>query len=104
MACRTGCSTKDHVSYAECLRAAAVRVDPVINSPLQFAYEKTRSDLAAYRTARANGISPAGTTVEKVRQAEAASKVLGRAYDSHTDPPADMITTKTAARFVNWKE
>lgn len=64
-------------------------------------WSKTKRDLAAYKTARANGIQPEGTTVEKVREAEAATRRLGRPYDANTMPPANMIVNKNTARFVN---
>lgn len=99
--CRSGCQTKDHGSYAECLIAANVTINAVTVSPLKSMYEKTKTDLSAYGTARRNGIQPEGTTVEKVRQAENASRALGRPYDANVDPPASMIVNKNAARFVN---
>jgi len=83
------------------LQAANVTVTAVVNSPLQRMYETTKKDLSAYQTARANGIQPEGTTVEKVREAEAATRRLGRPYDANTMPPANMIVNKNAARFVN---
>lgn len=101
MSCRSGCPTKDHDSYSDCLRDANVRVAATINSALSFAWDKTRQDTTAYRAARVNGIQPEGTTVEKVRAAEQASRMLGRPYDAHTDPPANMIVNKNTARFVN---
>ena len=104
MTCRSGCKTKDHATYAECLRAATIQAKAVLTSPLSDVYAKTKTDLAAYEAARRHGIQPAGTTVEKVRDAEKASKLLGRPYNAETDPPAGMISNKTAARFVNWKE
>ena len=99
--CRSGCLTQDHASYAECLRAANVTVTAVVNSPFQGMYEKTKTELSAYQTARANGIQPEGTTIEKVREAETATRRLGRPYDANTDPPANMIVNKNTARFVN---
>lgn len=99
--CRSGCREKNHASYAECLQAANVTVSAVINSPLQFAWEKTKTDVAAYRTARTNGIQPEGTTVQKVRDAERASKLLGRPYNAERDAPAHMIVNKNTARFSN---
>lgn len=99
--CRTGCRTKDHDSYAECLRAASPTINATATSSLASMYQKTKTDLAAYETARRNGIQPEGTTVEKVRQAETASRRLGRPYDANTMPPASMIVNKNTARFVN---
>ena len=104
MSCRAGCRTKDHDSYAECLRAANVQTKAVLTSPLSDMYATTKKDLSAYEAARANGIQPGGTTLEKVKDAEAASRVLGRPYNADVDPPANLIKTKTAAKFVDWKE
>lgn len=101
MTCREGCRTKDHESYAQCLRSARVTVNATINSQLQGMWEKTKTDLSAYQTARANGIQPGGTSVEKVRDAESATRLLGRPYNANTDPPANMIVNKNTARFVN---
>ena len=64
-------------------------------------WSKTKADLAAYETARRNGIQPENTTVEKVREAEHASRMLGRPYNADTMPPANMIVNKNTARFVN---
>lgn len=99
--CRTGCKTKNHSSYAECLQAANPTINATATSGLSSMWSKTKSDLAAYETARRNGIQPEGTTVEKVRQAETASRHLGRPYDANTMPPASMIVNKNTARFVN---
>lgn len=104
MSCREGCRSKDHASYAECLRSANVQVNGVVNSPNQSMFETTKRDLAAYAAAKAEGISPMGTSASAVADARAATKMLGRPYEASTDPPPKMIATKTAARFVNWKE
>ena len=100
-ACRSGCREQSHSSYAECLQAANIGIGAGVSSPAQFAMDKTKKDLKAYQTARANGIQPGGTTIEKVREAEAASKALGRPYNAETMPPANMIVNKNTARFVN---
>jgi len=101
VSCREGCTSKDHRSYAECLRAASVTVTAIINSPMQRMFEQTKTELSAYKNARANGIQPEGTTIDKVREAETASRRLGRPYDANTMPPANMIVNKNTARFVN---
>ena len=102
--CRSGCPTQDHGSYAACLRAANVTVGATINSPLQQMWEATKADLPAYRQARADGIQPEATSMEKVREAQTATRMLGRPYNAEKDPPAKLISSKTAAKFVNWKE
>lgn len=104
MSCRSGCPTKDHVSYAECLRSANVQVDGVINSEHQSMFETTKGDLRDYAAAKAEGMHPRGTSRQAVAEARNATKLLGRPYDAQYDPPANMIKTKTAAKFVNWKE
>lgn|SRR5210317_1862655 len=101
MNCREGCKTKNHSSYAECLRDANPTVSAVTNSPLQNMYEKTKTDLNSFNEARQHGITPGGTTKEKVDEAKAASKLLGRPYNASSDPPANMIVSKQAAKFVN---
>jgi hypothetical protein len=101
MNCRTGCKTQNHSSWAECARASNVTVSATINSPLQRMYEATKKDLPAYRTARAHGIQPGGTSLEKVRHAEQATKLLGRPYNAEKDPPANLIVNKNTARFTN---
>ena len=101
MTCREGCLTKEHSSYAECLKDANPIVSSTMNSSLKTMWDKTKSDLSAYRSARANGIQPEGTTLAKVKAAESASRALGRPYDANTMPPANMIVNKNTARFVN---
>ena len=91
MSCRSGCKTKDHGSYAECLRAANVTTRVVSENSV-----RTQSDLDAYKSARANGIQPESTAASKVADAERASRLLGRAYDAEKDPPASMITKTTS--------
>jgi hypothetical protein len=99
--CRSGCKTQNHRSYAACLQAANVTIAATVTSSANFLYDKTKKDLSAYQTARLNGIQPEGTTVEKVRAAEDASRLLGRAYNAEKDPPANMIVNKNTAKFVN---
>jgi len=99
--CRSGCKTKDHRSYAECLQEANVSIAATINSPLQAMWDRTKRDLPAYRSARANGIQPESTSYDKIKQAENATRMLGRPYNAEKDPPASMIVNKNTARFAN---
>jgi hypothetical protein len=101
MACRTGCKTQDHASWAECARDANVRVTATTTSRNRDGYDQTKRDLRAYREARGAGIQPEGTTMDKIEAAKTATKAMGRPYDASTDPPASMITTKKAAKFVS---
>lgn len=104
MTCRSGCKTQDHADYATCLRAARVTTPATMNSPLSAVYDKTKGDLDAYRSARSHGIQPGATTMQKVQEAQAATKLLGRPYDANTMPPAHMIVNKNTARFVNTED
>ena len=84
MACRTGCVTKDHNSYAECLRAGAPRI-AYCNSANGHDFTKQKrldADLSAYRDARSQGIQPSGTSRPQVEAAVAISDKAGRAYDA----------------------
>ena len=84
MACRTGCVTKDHQSYAACLRAGAPRI-AYANSAGGWDYtqqKKWDADLAAYRSARAEGIQPSGTSRAQVTAAVALSDAKGKAWDA----------------------
>jgi len=98
MNCRSGCKTKDHKTYGQCLSAANIRTAATMNNPTASGVKK---ELSAYRSARANGIQPEGTTMNKVKEAESASRALGRPYNADVDPPANMIVNKNTARFVN---
>ena len=98
MNCRSGCKTKDHETYAQCLSAANIRTAATMNNPTA---SVVKNELSAYRSARANGIQPEGTTMNKVKEAESASRALGRPYNADVDPPANMIVNKNTARFVN---
>lgn len=100
MACRSGCTTKDHSSYAECARSANVKVSAISTSRNRDGFEQTRRDLKAYKEARSAGIQPEGTTIDKINAAKTATKAMGRPYNANTDPPASLITTKKAAKFV----
>lgn len=80
--CRTGCATKDHRSYGECLRAAA----PVVNlkATPKNAWDR---ELETYRSAREQGIQPAGTTLQATRQALDISDATGKAFDAGSAGP-----------------
>lgn len=64
MACRSGCKTKNHSSYAECLRSAGVRV-AYTDSANGWDYSKQRrwdNELQRYRDLESQGMEPLGTT------------------------------------------
>jgi hypothetical protein len=80
--CRSGCKTKDHASYHECLRDAGTRTylaapSRGLDGTAQKRWDKELSD---YRDARRQGIQPDGTTKAKVERAVKASDLAGAAY------------------------
>lgn len=82
MACRTGCKTKDHESYHECLRAAATGTYLVKASMNQDAVAQKRWDreLTDYAALRKEGIQPDGTFRKNLDQAKRLSDDAGAAY------------------------
>lgn len=78
MACRTGCPTKDHRNYAECARGIGINLTATPNN----AWDR---ELNAYRSAKEQGISPAGTSMAKIRHAVEVSDRTGVAYNYETD-------------------
>ncbi|KUJ70795.1 hypothetical protein ACZ90_00295 [Streptomyces albus subsp. albus] len=89
--CSSGCPTKDHSSYWECLRDKGVNT--YLASPskgLDGTAQKTWDhELDLYRKARKEGIQPDGTTLNKVTDAMRLSDAAGMAYGrdfSKADP------------------
>lgn len=82
MTCRSGCRTKDHASYHECLRAA--NTTTYLASPSKgldgTAQKRWDKELADYRSARRQGIQPDGTTSRKIEEAVRLSDAAGAAY------------------------
>lgn len=79
--CSTGCRTQDHSSWGECVRAKNARVAfSGIGGGDFTAQKKWDAELQAYRDARAQGIQPEGTTMDKIHAALDASDKAGAAY------------------------
>lgn len=80
--CRAGCRTQDHASWGECLRDAGVRT--YLASPSKgldgTRQKKWDSELALYRSARAQGIQPDSTNRPDIEKALKASDKAGAAY------------------------
>lgn len=89
--CTSGCRTKDHASYAECLKdknTATYLASPSkgLDGTRQKAWD---ARLQAYRDARSEGIKPDGTSMRKVIEAKRLSDEAGAAYGrdfSKADP------------------
>jgi hypothetical protein len=54
------------------------------NSNLRVSTRKWDKELEAYRSARAQGIQPAGTSMKKVNEAVQISEQAGKAFDAST--------------------
>lgn len=79
--CRSGCKTQDHATWGECARASRLNVGYCgIGGGDATAQKRWDSELELYRQARAQGIQPDGTTMNKVRHALELSDQRGAAY------------------------
>ena len=97
--CRSGCHTKDHDSWIECLRASNININSgdAGRAEAPMTAKKWDAELQAYRDARAEGIQPAGTTMKAINEAKSASDKLGAAYNADSMPSTDKITKQTAS-------
>jgi hypothetical protein len=77
MSCRSGCPTKDHANWGECLRSANLRLG---NETVAKDIKTTDKELSAYRDARKQGIQPRSTKLKDVQTATKISDALGKAY------------------------
>lgn len=79
--CTTGCRTKDHSTWGECMRAkhAIIAYSGIAGGDAS-AQKRWDNELQAYRDARAQGIQPDGTTMPKIQAALEASDRAGAAY------------------------
>jgi len=83
VSCRSGCPTKDHSSWGECLKASNIQMnsgDAASNKTMTS--KKWDAELQAYRDARKQGIQPAGTSMRKIREAVEISNKTGVAYQA----------------------
>ena len=67
------------------------------NSQRNAPRKRFENELSAYANAKAQGIQPGGTSMEKIREAEAASEVLNKPYNANSMPDAKNINQSTAA-------
>lgn len=86
MACRTGCPTQDHGSYAACLRGSGIRV-AYANSTNGWDYTRQKRfdrENAAYRQAVADGLQPTGFTEREIGEAyQHAEVAYANGYDTY---------------------
>ncbi len=79
--CTSGCKTRDHATWGECMRAknAVVAYCGIAGGDAS-KQKRWDSELSAYRDARAQGIQPEGTTRSKIDAALSASDRAGAAF------------------------
>lgn len=79
--CRSGCRSKDHESYADCLKAArpASSNSTQTRSTLYGLENQREVEVTAYRAARSQGIQPATTRLADINHAVASSQKAGQA-------------------------
>jgi hypothetical protein len=69
------------------------------SSQKQTSNKKWEGELDAYRAARAEGIQPAGTTMDKIQEARRASDAMGAAYDANTMASTNLIQNNTVDKL-----
>lgn len=78
MACSSGCKTKDHTSYGECMRAKGALKSLIDVS----AQKRADKNLDNYAQARKYGIQPKTTYKNDVDRAIAISEKTGSAFEA----------------------
>lgn len=89
--CSSACLTKSHRTFGECMRDKGLNLKPNLSDT-----QTTKAwdnELEAYRNARSQGIQPAGTTMEKIQDAEQKSQVMGQAFQA--DKPMWDVSVST---------
>jgi hypothetical protein len=77
VACSTGCRTKTHRTFGECLRAKNLQVADVAAHQTNQSLNKS---LDGYRSAREAGLQPDGVYAHQVQRAWSETDRTGEAY------------------------
>lgn len=77
--CSSGCPTKDHESYGECLKSKGAGVKVMDPSAGYMAAKKWQTEISEYRAARSQGIQPKSSQLGDIRRAVTKSQKLDRA-------------------------
>jgi hypothetical protein len=73
--CTSGCPTKDHRSYGECLRSKSVATETEVTRQGDYAFRSNwQTEIKEYRDARRQGIQPASSKLKDIREAVAISQ------------------------------
>lgn len=80
MNCTSGCPTKSHASYGECLRDKAPRVTTAATRIGDYSFRSNwTQEIKEYRDARKQGIQPKTSNLHDIRQAVNVSRSLDQA-------------------------
>lgn len=78
MSCSSNCTTKDHRTFGECLRAKNLQLNPnLFDTGASKAWDRELED---FRDAKSQGINPHGTTRAKIDEAVRISNETGVAF------------------------
>lgn len=77
MGCRSGCRTRDHRTYGECLRSARILLGPQDTNS-----KAVMNELSSYIDARKQGVQPASTRLAHTQVAMEVSQRTGTAFDA----------------------
>lgn len=82
--CTSGCRSRDHMSYAECLQSKSVRpfMANTASGHDYTAEKKNQRELNAYADARRQGVQPATTRSNSIERAMKISDATGVAYQA----------------------
>jgi hypothetical protein len=82
--CASACLTKDHESFGACVRSSNVRIGYCRSAAgLDATTEKKwQTELSEYRSARAQGVQPSGTSITATRRAMELSERTGQAWQA----------------------
>lgn len=83
--CSSSCPTQDHATFGECVRAKGLRVGycrSATGGPDLTSQKKWDAELAAYSSARAQGVQPSGTKRHQIENAMKISETTGTAYQA----------------------
>lgn len=78
--CSSGCLTKNHYTFGECLNAKSVGAIGYKISKGRDDLNRSDRELSAFRDAVNQGVMPDGTTKQKVEDAMILSNEAGAAY------------------------
>lgn len=89
MSCSSGCKTKDHKSYGECMRAKSLAATGLESTNPSFSRDANKAwdrELDRYEAAVKQGIQPASTKTPHIEAAVEMSQQLGMPFRAD-DPP-----------------